>query len=55
MTSYLLNRFLEHQDSYAAQQAAEGKGVLSIGSPSDMRRAAPNANLTSSTTGETTM
>lgn len=38
----------QHQDSYAAQQAAEEKGVLSIGSNNDMRSIAPNANLTSS-------
>jgi basic membrane protein A len=38
----------QHQDSDAVQQAAEEKGVLSIGSHNDMRRAAPNANLTSS-------
>ena len=38
----------QHQDSYAAQQAAEEKGVLAIGCDSDMHRFAPNANLTSS-------
>lgn len=37
----------QHQDSYAAQQAAEEKGILSIGCDSDMHSFAPNANLTS--------
>ncbi|HWP96483.1 MAG TPA: BMP family ABC transporter substrate-binding protein [Syntrophomonadaceae bacterium] len=37
----------QHQDSYAAQQAAEEKGVLAIGCDSDMHSFAPNANLTS--------
>ncbi len=37
----------QHQDSYAAQQAAEEKGVLAIGCDSDMHPFAPNANLTS--------
>ena len=37
----------QNQDSYAAQQAAEEKGVLAIGCDSDMHSFAPNANLTS--------
>lgn len=36
----------QHQDSPAAQQAAEEKGVYSIGYHSDMSKFAPNAHLT---------
>lgn len=37
----------QHQDAAGAQQAAEEKGVWSIGYHADMSAAAPNANLTS--------
>lgn len=37
----------QHQDSPAAQQAAEARGVLGIGYNADMKALAPKANLTS--------
>lgn len=37
----------QHQDSPAAQQAAEARGVFGIGYDSDMKHLAPKANLTS--------
>lgn len=37
----------QHQNAAGAQQAAEGKGVWSVGYHADMSTVAPNANLTS--------
>ncbi|MGL4736779.1 MAG: BMP family ABC transporter substrate-binding protein [Cellulosilyticaceae bacterium] len=37
----------QHQNTAGAQQAAEEKGVLSVGYHADMSPAAPNANMTS--------